>query len=86
MTGHVGGVWAVACGRLDGVPVAVTGGADGMVRMWNVRTGEVVGTAAAAGVRAVAFTDEEQLVIGMDRDVAVFNRVVQEAESQPPYR
>jgi WD40 repeat protein len=27
----------------DGVPVAVTGGADNTVRIWNLRTGEQVG-------------------------------------------
>ena len=34
-------VWvkAIATGEVDGVPVAVTGGVDGTVRMWDLRTG-----------------------------------------------
>jgi WD40 repeat protein len=40
MTGHDGPVYAVACTTLDGRPVAVTGGDDGTVRVWDLATGQ----------------------------------------------
>ncbi|MEY9855855.1 WD40 repeat protein [Catenulispora sp. GAS73] len=39
---HVGRVWSVAFTELDGVPVAVTGSADTTVRIWDLRTGQLV--------------------------------------------
>ena len=40
MTGHDGEVYAVACTNVDGRPVAVTGGDDGTVRLWDLATGQ----------------------------------------------
>jgi WD40 repeat protein len=37
--GHRGEIHAVATAEVDGRPVAVTGGADGTVRLWDVATG-----------------------------------------------
>ncbi|OEJ62707.1 hypothetical protein BGM19_00990 [Streptomyces agglomeratus] len=76
LTGHTSGsgVSAVACMILNGTPIAVTGSSDDTVRLWNLRTGEPAGLLAAAGPRAVAFTLEGDLVLGMGRDVAVFSR------------
>ena len=55
--GHTGGVYAVAVGEVDGTPVAVTGGRDGTVRVWDLRTGTARGEPLrghADGVQAVA--------------------------------
>ena len=30
------GVWAVAIGQLNGLPVAVTGGGDGTIQLWRL--------------------------------------------------
>jgi WD40 repeat protein len=60
ITGHTGMVIAVAAGALpDGTPVIISGGADGMVRLWRTADGAPVGepltghgdrvTAVAAG-------------------------------------
>src|SRR5436853_7833262 len=46
LTGHDGGVWAVAVGRLpDGTPVIISGGnpGDGTVRVWRLADGTPVG-------------------------------------------
>jgi WD40 repeat protein len=43
LVGHTDGVTAVAAGDLDGRPIAVTGGADGAVRVWDLLTQEPVG-------------------------------------------
>ena len=44
LTGHDGGVNAVAVGALpDGVPVIVSGGADGAVRVWRLADGAPIG-------------------------------------------
>ncbi|MCX4962386.1 caspase family protein [Streptomyces virginiae] len=60
LTGHSGSVHAVACTELDGRPVAVTGGNDGTVRVWNLHSGQAVGspfTGHSGPVRGVACTD-----------------------------
>ncbi len=60
LTGHDGGVWAVAVGRLpDGTPVIISGGnpGDGTVRVWRLADGTPVGeplTGHDGTVRAVA--------------------------------
>ena len=44
LTGHAGGVSAVAVGALpDGTPVIVSGGSDGTVRVWRLADGTPVG-------------------------------------------
>lgn len=40
---HGGEVTAVAAGTLDGTPVAVSGGGDGTVRVWDLRAGSARG-------------------------------------------
>ena len=40
LTGHHGAVNAVACTLLEGRPTAVTGGADGTVRIWDLQTAQ----------------------------------------------
>jgi len=40
---HTDGVRAVAVGRLDGAPIAVSGGGDCLVRLWDLRTGAARG-------------------------------------------
>ena len=57
LTGHVGGVYAVAVGALpDGTPVIVSGGGDGTVRVWRLADGTPVGEPLTGhgGVTAVA--------------------------------
>ena len=39
LTGHTGGVSAVACTRIGDRPVAVTGSRDDTVRLWDLATG-----------------------------------------------
>lgn len=42
LTGHEGTVTALACANLDGRTVAVSGGNDGTVRVWDLATGATV--------------------------------------------
>jgi WD40 repeat protein len=60
LTGHAGGVAAVAVGALpDGTPVIVSGSKDGTVRVWRLADGAPVGeplTGHAGLVNAVAVT------------------------------
>ena len=43
IAGHVGAIDAVACSVLDGRPVAVTGGRDATMRVWDLATGRQIG-------------------------------------------
>ena len=57
ITGHNGGVHAVAAAELDGRPVIISGGADGTVRRWDLTTGTPIGepiTGHDGSVNAVA--------------------------------
>src|SRR5262249_40442775 len=38
LVGHAGPVWSVATTKVGSEPTAVTGGADGIVRIWNLTT------------------------------------------------
>ena len=60
LPGHESSVRSVACTEIDGVPVAVTGGDDKTVRVWNLRDGSPIGrplTGHADGILAVACTE-----------------------------
>jgi WD40 repeat protein/actin-like ATPase involved in cell morphogenesis len=41
---HVGAVYHVRTGQIDGVPIAVTGGEDSLIRLWDLATGEPIST------------------------------------------
>ncbi|MFG2349556.1 AAA family ATPase [Streptomyces phaeochromogenes] len=59
LTGHEDQVWALSCAEVSGRPVAVTGGLDGTIRMWDLTHGEPIGQPQAGhdpGVTAVACT------------------------------
>ncbi|MGW1507255.1 WD40 repeat domain-containing protein [Streptomyces mirabilis] len=75
LTGHEGSVDVVACTVLDGKPVAVTGGHDGTARVWDLRAGRLLRTFVAANFRAAAFAADGQLVLGLERDIAVLRCV-----------
>jgi WD40 repeat protein len=59
LIGHTDTVSSVACTVVDGSPVAVTGGVDGTVRLWDLRTGQQIGrplTEYTSQVSSVACT------------------------------
>jgi WD40 repeat protein len=60
LPGHESSVRSVACTEIDGVPVAVTGGDDKTVRVWNLRDGTPIGrplTGHTDRILAVACTE-----------------------------
>jgi WD40 repeat protein len=69
---HDGPVTSVAAGRLRGLPVAVSGGVDGMVRAWDLHGRELHhkplrGHGAEVSHIAYAELDEEPLAVSADR-------------------
>ncbi|MGI8815141.1 MAG: WD40 repeat domain-containing protein [Pseudonocardia sp.] len=80
LTGHTGTVWAVGCTEVDGTPVAVTGGYDQTVRVWDLRAGAQIGeplTGHTATVWAVACTEVDgtpvAVTAGDDQTVRVWD-------------
>ncbi|MCX5328033.1 trypsin-like peptidase domain-containing protein [Streptomyces sp. NBC_00140] len=63
MTGHGSGAWAIVCTNLNGLPAAVTGYADGRVRVWDLTSGMPIDqplvepTEYSRGVEAIACID-----------------------------
>ena len=54
--------------------VAVTGGDDGTVRVWALRTCEPAGLLAASSTQCVALTTEGDVVLSTGADVPLFGR------------
>lgn len=80
LAGHTDSVTAVACTVVGDMPVAVTGGMDGSVRLWNLTAGTPVGEALADDLRyvnAVACTVVGDMPVavagGMDGSVRMWN-------------
>ncbi|MGW1102430.1 WD40 repeat domain-containing protein, partial [Streptomyces sp. NPDC002540] len=76
LTGHAGGVRAVATTVVDGRPVAVTGSDDNTARVWDLATGRLVERELVfpTGVNAVTVSPDGRLVVGFGHEVAVLTR------------
>ena len=80
LTGHTGGVLAVAAAELDGRPVAISGSHDRTVRVWDLATGTPVGdpfTGHTSPVTAVAAAELDGRPVAIsashDRTVRVWD-------------
>ncbi|PZG16680.1 hypothetical protein C1J01_20175, partial [Nonomuraea aridisoli] len=80
LIGHIGSVDVVAVGEVDGKTVAVTGGDDRTVRVWDLSTGSPVGkplVGHTSGVYAVAVGELNGMTVavtgGDDRTVRVWD-------------
>ncbi|WP_174387597.1 caspase family protein, partial [Nocardia takedensis] len=79
LTGHTDSVYDVACTSIDGRPVAVTAGADGTVRVWDLITNTSRSTLLGhtASVSAVACTNIDGRPVAVtgssDRTVRVWD-------------
>ncbi|MFF5447091.1 AAA family ATPase [Streptomyces sp. NPDC012888] len=95
LNSHSGGMSAVACTTLEGRAVVVTGGDDGVVRVWDLSSGRPVGrpltghTSAVSGVAAVTVGRRTVAVSG-DNDGTVLvwdlgsGRLIGQQRSQRP--
>jgi hypothetical protein len=68
-------VWSVAVGEVDGVPVVVSGGADGTVRVWSV-TKPIRQTCIelASAVRDTAIFDNHVIAAGRGLAALIVDR------------
>ena len=80
----------MAVGEVDGAPVAVTGGVDGTVRVWDLRTGAARGEPLGghtAEVKAVAVGMVDGIPVavsgGSDGTVRVWNLRTGAARGEP---
>ena len=92
-TGHTAPVRAVACTLVDGIPVAVAGGGDGTVRVWDLTTGQAAGpplTGHTSTISAVACTLVDGIPVavtgGYDDMVRVWDLTTGQAASTPAHR
>ena len=79
-TSHTRPVRAVACTLVDGMPVAVTGGGDATVRVWDLTTGQAAGpplVGHTGAINAVACTLVDRVPVAVtasdDRTVRVWD-------------
>ncbi|MET9914779.1 hypothetical protein ABZZ74_50320 [Streptomyces sp. NPDC006476] len=78
LAGHTLGVRAVACGRVNGQDVIVSGGEDGTVRVWDTATARPVGeplAGPAGGTVALGRVDGRDVIVsgGAEGTVGVWD-------------
>ncbi|MGH8886467.1 MAG: AAA family ATPase, partial [Egibacteraceae bacterium] len=90
LTGHTGSVWAVAVGSVEGRAVAVSGGADGTVRVWDLAASQPLGrplSGHVGGVSGVAVGTAEGRAVavsgGVDRTVRVWDLAAGQPLGEP---
>jgi WD40 repeat protein len=78
LTGHTGAVSALACTQLEGIPIAVTGSRDATLRIWDLAERRQVDEfEQPTDVGAVAVSSLGEVVLGLNWDVAVLERMPQ---------
>ena len=70
LIGHIERITLVGFGTIDGRPAVVSGSRDGILRLWDARTGEPIGAPLephTAGITSVAFgaIDGQLIVSGI---------------------
>ncbi|MGV9249605.1 WD40 repeat domain-containing protein [Streptomyces sp. NPDC003710] len=71
LTGHSGGVEAVACMVIDGRPHAVSGGNDRTLGIWDLGRGRLVETMALPLPTGAVAVYGHDIVIGIGHEVVV---------------
>jgi WD40 repeat protein len=69
-------VTAVACTVLNGAPVAVTGGVDGTVRVWDLMTGDgnVLAVHAPSFNLNMVWVADDSLLVAADSHLVLYQR------------
>jgi WD40 repeat protein len=78
MTGHEGQVSAPAIEELDGRPIAVTGGEDGSVRVWDLTTQRPIGTPMTGHTRWVSTPAVGEFITGQEDEGPVWVEAILE--------
>ena len=81
LSGHTGGVNALAVGVLDGRPVVVSGGEDQTVRVWDLSTWQASTVDISVAILAVAY-DAPGTIVATLRGIALLDLTGQSRESQ----
>ena len=72
LTGHYRDARTISCGRWGGRPIAVTGGYDGTVRVWDLDAGrQLHRIPIEEPVYAVALADDLSILVGTDAGIGV---------------
>lgn len=88
LVGHTHGVRAVACGRIDGKDLIVSGGEDATVRVWDTATGQPMGeplVGPAGGRVALGRVDGRDVIVsgGADGTVGVWDAITRSPLGSP---
>ena len=83
LPGHYRDARTISCGRWAGRPIAVTGGFDGTVRVWDLDAGrQLHRIPLEEPVHAVALADDLSILVGTDAGIGVL-RLESQSGSEP---
>jgi WD40 repeat protein len=71
----------VAVGELDGHPIAVSGGDDATVRVWDLHTRRAHAMETGVPIETIAYVPLSKIIVGTNRGLALLHLMGDDQES-----